>query len=121
MNWLTRLKLWIVNGSLAAYHVAEQTTLLAQQATTIADLTQRCADDEAAQAATQARLRFFNTCTMPPQGVVDLARILVQQWAGVDATGEFKRHRVYGTLQHEFPTVPKKQLALAIELVNNGG
>ena len=46
------------------------------------------------------------------------AEYLVHNWhrTGRHLDGEHKRHQVYAALIKEFPTLPKRDLALAIEM-----
>jgi hypothetical protein len=58
-----------------------------------------------------ARLGYW-----PAQTLIDRAGILCQSQERADATSEYKRHQVYAQLIKEFPTTPKRQIGLAIEL-----
>jgi hypothetical protein len=59
-------------------------------------------------------------CPLPPPpttAVDDRALVLARMLQSMTkASGEYKRHEVYARLIKEFPAVPRRDLALAIEL-----
>lgn len=58
---------------------------------------------------------------LPSDAVIRHARELRHQEdarCAPGTSGEYKRHQVYAALQKRFPDVPKRELALAIELAS---
>ena len=48
--------------------------------------------------------------------VIDRCHVLITEAGSMDASGEAKRHRVYGQLIKEFPEIERRNLAFAIEV-----
>lgn len=52
--------------------------------------------------------------SVPPE-ILARTKVLVTQQEAEGGNGELKRHRAYARLLKEFPQVPRRQLAVAIE------
>ena len=58
---------------------------------------------------------------VPPTLAGRIMELALEQHASPTSSGEAKRHQVYARLLKDFPNMPHRQVALAIEVVLSGG
>jgi hypothetical protein len=114
-EWLVRLGLWLAqHGGWSEWRViAPYDAQIQRLASKVDTLGTEILQREETIRRLQARMATVATVSQP---VLDRATHLIGDAETHSMGGEAKRHAVYARLIKDFPTVNKRELALAIEL-----